>query len=775
MTKKYEFIDKSNFNDINTYHEDQINKKEKRNVIQAFFDENEDCLKPIIKIDQYVEEIKLGIEYIFFFCKIIYQYSLEVNAKYKIIIRNRNNNSCDLPEIELNSKYYYIAEIKENDENYVIICQDNKIYKLGKDFNKLEFIDMEINLILKIKNYEYVISNNNGTFKYEGSILKITKENLEIEKKKISDKKYNLGVLINERTIVLCNNKDNIPFNKNEYQLMVYNINEMKIKFELPRGFSENCYALLSVKNYMIFEENEIENNMLLYYCKNDKKWVVIENDYAKLLENDDFNFEVICFLPIKINVEETINAFSEKYDEKYNYLLVGGYSRYDNNFKENKIKLYIFTEYYNNIKKSKDIRIEKNNIWSDLPTIKNIIQINYKNIMINFIGGKAVIFEIMNLETQEQQVNENEFFQNNFNNNLAQNISDLQVIDRPFLNGITIENIYPLENNYFIIVQENKISVVNGKDFSSYYDFKFKGLINCFCQINENEVIICGNNGLYNLVFSNYKKEEKKINNLVSLNKINDIEYQLILKVPNKINEYIVSLPQKGTFKVNRSISSINKSDFKTKISDRTYNRGKIIKIKNQIFCMLMNNIENKGVCEIIDIENKENNYKSNANDYLYNLSINCLVSLLTNEILNNCIILNASKNKNKNRLSAFNIGTPLHTTFEYSKQTDIEIICMSPYKNEINTKEKSFNYCFIGGYKDLNNFEIDLYKIIFQNEHKNCLCIELIGKVIFDNEVINQINSMYPSFNGKGFILASNNKLYINDKPIKENENLQ
>ena len=157
MTKKYEFIDKSNFNDINTYHEEQINKKEERNVIQAFFDENEDCLKPIIKIDQYVEEIKLGIEYIFFFCKIIYQYSLEVNSKYKIIIRNRNNNSCDLPEIELNSKYYYIAEIKENDENYVIICQDNKIYKLGKDFNKIEFIDMEINLILKITNYEYVI------------------------------------------------------------------------------------------------------------------------------------------------------------------------------------------------------------------------------------------------------------------------------------------------------------------------------------------------------------------------------------------------------------------------------------------------------------------------------------------------------------------------------------------------------------------------------------------------------------------------------------------
>jgi hypothetical protein len=98
-----------------------------------------------------------------------------------------------------------------------------------------------------------------------------------------------------------------------------------------------------------------------------------------------------------------------------------------------------------------------------------------------------------------------------------------------------------------------------------------------------------------------------------------------------------------------------------------------------------------------------------------------------------------------------------------------------MSPYKNEINTKEKSFNYCFIGGYNDLNNFEIDLYKIIFQNENKNCLCIELIRKVIFDNEVINQINSMYPSFNGKGFILASNNKLYNNEKPIKENEKLQ
>ena len=48
---------------------------------------------------------------------------------------------------------------------------------------------MSINEIIQINENEYIISNNNGVFKYEGSIINITKEKLEIDHKKITDKK----------------------------------------------------------------------------------------------------------------------------------------------------------------------------------------------------------------------------------------------------------------------------------------------------------------------------------------------------------------------------------------------------------------------------------------------------------------------------------------------------------------------------------------------------------------------------------------------------------
>jgi hypothetical protein len=60
---------------------------------------------------------------------------------------------------------------------------------------------MSINYILQINKNEYIISNNSETFKYEGSILKITKENLEIKEKKITDDKCNFGVFMN---LIIC-------------------------------------------------------------------------------------------------------------------------------------------------------------------------------------------------------------------------------------------------------------------------------------------------------------------------------------------------------------------------------------------------------------------------------------------------------------------------------------------------------------------------------------------------------------------------------------------
>lgn len=630
---------------------------------------------------------------------------------------------------------------------------------------------MEINLILQIKNNEYVISNNNGTFIYQGSILNLKKrENLEIEEKRITEKKYNLGFLINEKTIILSNKKENNSY-KDKDKSMEYNINKMQeISSELPNGFYDNCYALLPAKN-------KKENNILIYYCKNDQRWVIKKNEEEKSFKKDDSKFEVECFLPIQNNVKNIIEGFSEIYDENKIYLLVGGYEYYHKD-RQNKIKLYIFNDFYNEIEKIKDIMIEKNDICDELSKIKKIIQIDYKNVMIIFSDGKAIQFDIMNLETNleaNEKESEKESLAYNLKKISPKNLLDLNVIDIPILKDKTINYIYPLKNRYFIIVQEFVISVFYMEDFKLIKNFKITDMIKYISQIKENQVIIYQNDGLlYELVFSDYKKFSDKVE---MINK-NKLKYTLILKIPNKDNEYIASLPKHGTFKVTREISSFSSSeDLKnqTVISNIEFKNGVIIQIKNQKIAILINNINNKGICLIVDIENKGNKYILIENDYLYSSLMNCITSLKTNENSNNNIILIASKRGRRNRISVINIGLPLKTTLKDYKETDIEITCMSPFKNENNTKTKSFTYCYIGGIKGNFNVEIDLYKIIFLDENKNCLCIECIEKVIYDKEKISWINSMFISFNGKQLIIASDNKLYMADISTKNKEELE
>lgn len=295
-----------------------------------------------------------------------------------------------------------------------------------------------------------------------------------------------------------------------------------------------------------------------------------------------------------------------------------------------------------------------------------------------------------------------------------------------------------------------------------------------------KNEVIICQNNGLYKLNFKDNNKDCKD-NNKDKLKRINDIKYKLLLKIPNKVNEYIVSIPKQeafkvsGTFKVSRDISTISKSDdLDFQISDKVYIIGKIIEFNNCCFVILINNIENGGILEIIDIENIKNKYTI-KNDYYYTLLKNCLVSFKTGNS-KNCILLNSSKKGDQNRLSVYNIGKSLDKTLELSLETDnLNITCITPFKNEKKAKEKSFTYCFIGGNRGYYNIEILLYKIIYLDGNTNCLCIKFIKKVVFSNEIISSINSIYPAFNNEGLIIASNIRLYIMNISNKEEKDLQ
>jgi len=423
---------RNEINDLSTGFEDQNNNNEENNGIKASLNEDKEYLKFKYKIEEIVVKILFIEQFILFICKdkddVKYPNYLKTTLKTKIIIKHKNNiNLNNLKEIKLNTDDCFISEVKE-DKNYVIICQDNGLYKLV-DFNKLELLcKMKINFFIQINKNKYVVSNNNGIFLYEGSMLDIDREKLEIENKKISAKKYLFGACINESTIV---------FSKND-ELMVYYLNEKKA-LEIPKGFSENCYAFLSFEVISLQKKQKKEyNNILLFGYEIGNEYgfyrVVIENGEEQPLKTK--KFKVYCFMQIVKYKKKIIEAFSEEYNEDHNYILAGGY---DLNFHENTIKLFIFNKYCNEIEKEKYIMIEENKIYRELPKIQNIYQISYKDVLINCsegMKGEYIYVNIMNLETIESQVYENESLPYNLEKISEEDTFDLQQGNCPIFFG---------------------------------------------------------------------------------------------------------------------------------------------------------------------------------------------------------------------------------------------------------------------------------------------------------------------------------------------------
>ena len=125
------------YNELSTQIENLNNNREENNEIKASLNEYIEYLKPSIKIEGDVEKILFIGEFIFFICndkcEVKYSKFLQTTKKNKIVIKDKNFKN--LGEIELNSTDYCISEINE-DKIYVIICIDNRLYKLVD--NKLE-------------------------------------------------------------------------------------------------------------------------------------------------------------------------------------------------------------------------------------------------------------------------------------------------------------------------------------------------------------------------------------------------------------------------------------------------------------------------------------------------------------------------------------------------------------------------------------------------------------------------------------------------------------
>lgn len=577
--------------------------------------------------------------------------------------------------------------------------------------------------------------------------------------------------MINKRIIALA---------YNDKLILYYNNSNEPNKIYEYQNFSESCYALFKSKYLMLFGTNKIENNILLFGCKNKKEngFLIVdaETKEEKFIGTNDF--EINSFLQIKGNEEEKIKALSEEYDKKYTYFLVGGY---ENN--KNKIKLYTFYQWKREIKFIKDIGIDNNDIFekNDSPLIKSIIQYKFNNLIINNNEGETFELNIMNIENKkkikieeekEEVVKRNQEYNEFCHNNYEYFLFELKDIDMSKLKINSIENIYQLENGYYIIIQKNNFSVVFVEDnyIIPYGDFDIKGSINCICEIKKSQVIFSQNDGLSKIVFPNTENNNE---DKVKEDKINDMK----LNIFSNKNDNIVSYDNK-TFKVYRDIPSINDNDLNdiNKLFDKKYDLGAIIEINNHKISILI--IKNE--LKIFDINNIQNQYERIEINYNYNLSNNCIVSFKTKKDSNNHIFICALKsNKNKkNRILILNIRLPVHKSIEeiFIDIGNFQIICMCPFKLN-NEEEECCSHFLIGGINKDNEVEIYLYKIKDSDEKfKNSISIESVKRIFYDKnrEKMTTITWMNQSIIDGELIISSDERMYKLDiqKKVEEEE---
>ena len=566
----------------------------------------------------------------------------------------------------------------------------------------------------------------------------------------------NFGVLINERTMALANQKE----------LILYNNSKKKEIFEYT-GFNKSCYALLKFNKPNILEYNNIKKTILIFGCKkgNEYGFLIKDFDNIEKFKKTD-NFEINCIFQIpEYRRKLMIEAFEEEFNREYSYFLVGGYD-HKKKYKESILKLYKFNQEINEMEFIKDIGIEKNeifNIHDDKLHLKNIIEYDYKTLLINCTNKEVIIFDIMNLQAN------NDLHYDRRNGIYSYDLKDIKNMPGKINNNL-IKNIYHLKNDYMIIYQENKISVASFEDgcFSLKKCFDNRGSINGICEINSTEIFISQSNGLYKLGFSKFEDN----NDGIRMDKINDMKFNLILNVAKKENknDYIVSL-RNGTFRIFKDISSIKSEedlDKQYKISDKTYDIGTIIEINNNKFVAFIN----ENFFEIFNINNKENNYKIEENNWHYILLKNCIVSYKTKEDSNICIsAIIKDDNRNINGIVVRKIRQPLNKTIQkkFIEKENYKISCICPIKQNI--KEIKFNsYFLIGGFINNNRVEINLYKINEQDE--NHLSIQCILTFDLFNEEMRSIIWIYQSNIYGELKIVSNNYIYELDLQYEEIE---
>ena len=227
------------------------------------------------------------------------------------------DNSFSYKYIKPLEHNYFLYCICPKSEDEIFVCRSNGLYKINlKEKKKLYKInDMIYYLILKIKDNDYIISLNEGTFRIKKDISLICKEDLK-EEICISKKAFKIGKLIqkNNKSIVILM----LNINNNEGYLIIIDIDNninyyILIKNRYPYNLSENSIIL--------FQTKENPNNYI-FLCSTEKLKDFHKNGILALNINLD-----------NLSNKAILELFYDTYDFRINSMIL--YERGNNDFEK--------------------------------------------------------------------------------------------------------------------------------------------------------------------------------------------------------------------------------------------------------------------------------------------------------------------------------------------------------------------------------------------------------------------------------------------------------
>lgn len=534
-----------------------------------------------------------------------YYYLFEINNDYlNIKYENTSNNLL----VEKNNNMQKIKIFIENIHKLINITKNQiKIYinKINNDYSNIDLKVINNTLLYstEIRNHLYENKLNNKILekKQKEYITKVNKVILYYKNNKTPKKKYTLKKTYNF-DLIIENHTNNLLINYNEYFKQINNTkNSIKNTHNITKNNFINGIVKLKKKNYKFSYNFEVNNNSLLIeinnYKKKKKNFInnikknihIIKNEIQFIIKKIKNNYDNINLLNFTNYIHYFVDINNNLYTNKLNNDILE---------KKQKFIIHNIKNIILNIKKNKDIDIQKNyiqkktyNFSLSFNNNENNLYNNYNSINNTINNIKLNIKTIYSIHKNELNVylninkklshNFSEKYSNTYTNHLFQEKYNDEIF-KEYKNKIYhfslkfIKNINELNKKFIddinnlkkIKTHPNVINYDGLQSFQDIYDLYNKNIYNIIILKKRNiHKYITNTNLQNNLIlvvhtfmdlFNNFNKNLKK-NKLYIENYDKNISF-LKKNMQNSLNGYTLLINNIKSNEINNFYNSKNK-----------------------------------------------------------------------------------------------------------------------------------------------------------------------------------------------------------------------